>query len=177
VRPTFSRPVLALLCDRDGTLIDDVPYNADPAAVRPRIGVAPALQRARAAGLRIGVVTNQSGVGRGRIRPDELDAVHTRLMELLGPFDVIASCPHTPDAGCSCRKPEPGLVLDAAAALGITPAACVVIGDRVHDVLAASRAGANSILVSTDRNCAPVDGAQVVAASFGAAVDMVLEAR
>jgi histidinol-phosphate phosphatase family protein len=174
IRRTLPRPVLALLCDRDGTLVDDVPYNAEPRALRLRAGVADALGRARAAGLRIGIVTNQSGVARGRIRPDELAAVHARLVELLGPIDVIASCPHHPDAGCSCRKPEPGLVLDAAAALGVAPTSCVVIGDRVHDVIAADRAGACGILVSGGGRACDDDHAW--AASFGDAVDMVLEA-
>jgi D-glycero-D-manno-heptose 1,7-bisphosphate phosphatase len=158
-----AHPVRALLCDRDGTLIEDVPYNAEAAAVRPLPGVADALARVRAAGWRVGVVTNQSGLSRGRIRPEQLEAVHARLVELLGPFDVIAVCPHGPADGCSCRKPEPGLVVRAAAALDVPPAACVVVGDRRCDVVAAKRAGAMALLVGGSNG------------SFADRVDSVLE--
>jgi len=173
-RPFLPGPVAALLCDRDGTLIEDVPYNADPDAVRPLSGVASALERVRAAGLRIGVVTNQSGVARGRIRPAELRAVHARLTDLLGPFDIIVWCPHGAADRCPCRKPEPGLIFEAAAALGVDPAACVVIGDRRHDIVAAARAGAPAVLVSP--TAALSDGCPRIASSFADAVDLVLEA-
>jgi D-glycero-D-manno-heptose 1,7-bisphosphate phosphatase len=167
-------PVAALLCDRDGTLIEDVPYNADPDAVRPLTGVVSALERARAAGLRIGVVTNQSGLARGRIRPSDLQAVHTRMTELLGPFDVIVSCPHGVADRCACRKPEPGLIFAAAAALGVPPAACVLIGDRHDDIVAAARAGTGAILVSF--TASPSEDCPWIASSFADAVDLVLEA-
>ena len=77
----------AVLFDRDGTLVVDVPYNGDPALVEPMPGARAALERLRAAGLRIGVVTNQSGLARGRFTADQLDAVNRRVEELLGPFD------------------------------------------------------------------------------------------
>src|SRR5947199_2210074 len=109
----------ALLCDRDGTLVADVPYNADPAAVRPLPGVRTALERTRAHGWRVGVVTNQSGVASGRITPAELDGVHDRLTTLLGLIDVVDSCVHGRDDGCDCRKPAPGLLVRAAAVLGV----------------------------------------------------------
>jgi histidinol-phosphate phosphatase family protein len=166
--------VAALLCDRDGTLIEDVPYNADADAVRPLAGVVSALERVRAAGLRIGVVTNQSGIARGRILPSQLQAVHARMAELLGPFDTISCCPHGPADGCTCRKPEPGLILDAATALGLPPAACVMVGDHCHDAVAAARAGAGAILVSA--TAAPSDGCPCIVGSFADAVDLVLEA-
>ena len=102
--------------------------------------------------------------------------MHARLVDLLGPFDVIVWCPHNPDAGCSCRKPQPGLVLDAAAMLGVAPASCVVIGDRVHDVMAARRAGACGILVADEHHDALAEDTHIRATSFGDAVDMVLEA-
>jgi histidinol-phosphate phosphatase family protein len=164
----------ALLCDRDGTLIEDVPYNGDPTLVRPLSGVARGLDRARAAGLMVGVVTNQSGLARGRFDRNDLDAVHGRLHELLGPFDVVVVCPHGPDDGCHCRKPAPGLVLHAARALGLAPAACVVIGDQLRDVEAARRAGAPAILVGGQR---PRRCDVPAAAGFDEAVDLVLGHR
>jgi histidinol-phosphate phosphatase family protein len=170
---SLSHPVGALLCDRDGTLIEDVPYNPEPDAVRPLAGVIAALRRARNAGLKIGVVTNQSGVARGMIEPSQLDAVHARMTELLGPFDVIVSCPHGPADACGCRKPEPGLIFQAAAAIDVAPEACVVIGDQERDVHAAARAGAPAILVSTTAAGPP---GTPIARSFGVAVAMVLAA-
>jgi D-glycero-D-manno-heptose 1,7-bisphosphate phosphatase len=81
------------------------------------------------AGLPIGVVSDQSGIARGLIRPDRARAVDERVDELLGPFDTWQVCPHGPGDGCPCRKPRPGLVLAAAAALGVRPERVVVIGD------------------------------------------------
>ncbi|HEY0638816.1 MAG TPA: HAD-IIIA family hydrolase, partial [Pseudonocardiaceae bacterium] len=142
-------PVRAVLLDRDGTLVHDVPYNADPEAVRPVPGARAALDALRAAGLPVGVVTNQSGVARGLIRPHQLAAVHERLAALLGPFDVWRVCPHAPGEGCGCRKPAPGMVISAAAELGVAPADVVLIGDIGSDVAAARAAGARSVLVPT----------------------------
>lgn len=141
--------VAAVLFDRDGTLVRDVPYNADPAAVEPMPGAAEAVARLRADGIRLGVVSNQSGIARGLITPAELTRVNARIEELLGPFDVWQVCPHGPGDGCPCRKPAPGMVLAAAAALGVRADECVVIGDIGADVEAATAAGARSILVPT----------------------------
>lgn len=137
----------ALLCDRDGTLVVDVPYNGDPTRVVAVHGVADALSRARRHGLRIGIVTNQSGLAHGRFDINALEAVHRRIARELGPFDVIVHCPHDPAAGCPCRKPAPGLVLLAARRLGIATERCLVIGDTGADVAAADSAGALGILV------------------------------
>ncbi|HEU4841226.1 MAG TPA: HAD-IIIA family hydrolase [Ilumatobacteraceae bacterium] len=177
---TFSPPARpeALLCDRDGTLILDVPYNADPSRVEPLPGVAAALTRARQAGMRVGVVTNQSGVARGLVSHEALRDVHARLGELLGPFDVIVSCPHDDDDGCTCRKPRPGLVRQAADLLGLDPAACVMIGDTGADVAAATGAGAIGVMVPNDRTRpVEVNDAAHVCADFAAAVDEVLSWR
>jgi HAD superfamily hydrolase (TIGR01662 family) len=165
----------AVLFDRDGTLVHDVPYNGDPVLVRPVDGAKEALDRLRAAGLRIGVVTNQSGLGRGRFGPADLAAVHARIEELLGPFDTWQVCPHDEEAGCRCRKPAPGMVLDAAAALGTTAERCVVIGDIGRDVTAAEAAGATAVLVPTRETLlTEVAAAPSVARSIGDAVELVL---
>jgi HAD superfamily hydrolase (TIGR01662 family) len=148
VQPWRGLPDLVLF-DRDGTLVHDFPYNGDPAWVRPVDGAREALDRLRARGVRVGVVSNQSGVARGLITTEQVEACNARLEELLGPFDVIRYCPHGPDDGCACRKPAPGMVKDACAELGVDPARCVVIGDIGADVDAASAAGAVGILVPT----------------------------
>jgi HAD superfamily hydrolase (TIGR01662 family) len=137
------------LFDRDGTLIEDVPYNGDPGLVRPVDGAREALALLRERGVRTGVVTNQSGIARGLLTDADVRRVNARVDELLGPFDVWAICPHGPDDGCHCRKPEPGLILWAAGRVCTAPADCAVIGDIGADVEAARRAGARGILVPT----------------------------
>lgn len=139
----------AVLFDRDGTLVDDVPYNRDPRKVSPVPDALEALGRLRASGVRTGVVTNQSGVGRGLMGSVDVYRVNRRVDDLLGPFDVWRVCPHHPEQGCRCRKPRPGLVLSACRALGVAPADVVVIGDIGSDMEAARRAGARGILVPT----------------------------
>ncbi|MEV5886286.1 HAD family hydrolase [Streptomyces sp. NPDC052020] len=144
-------PVKAVLFDRDGTLVHDVPYNGDPGRVKPVDGAREALALLRGRGIRTGVVTNQSGVARGLLTDAAVRAVNRRVDDLLGPFDVWAVCPHGPDDGCRCRKPEPGLVLWAAGRIRADPADCVVVGDIGADVEAARRAGAHGILVPNER--------------------------
>jgi HAD superfamily hydrolase (TIGR01662 family) len=159
VRPWRGLPDLVLF-DRDGTLVHDFPYNGDPAWVRPVTGAREALDRLRARGVRVGVVSNQSGVARGVITRDQVDACMDRLAELLGPFDTLQVCPHGPDDGCTCRKPAPGMVKAACAELDVDPARCVVIGDIGADVEAAAAAGAVGIMVPT-----PVTRREEVAAA------------
>ncbi|ASO19594.1 histidinol-phosphate phosphatase family protein [Actinoalloteichus hoggarensis] len=144
-------PPQALLFDRDDTLIGDVPYLADPAGVRPMPGAEEALRMSRAAGLRLGVVSNQSGVARGLISADQLAEVNARVEDLLGPFQTWQVCVHGPDDGCECRKPAPGMVFRAAQDLGVPVERCVVIGDTGADIAAAAAAGARAILVPTAR--------------------------
>ncbi|MGC2129579.1 MAG: HAD family hydrolase [Candidatus Aquilonibacter sp.] len=136
-----------MLFDRDGTIVVDVPYNGDPALVRPVAGAKAALDRLRAAGLRVGVLTNQSGVGRGMISDAQMRAVNARVEELLGPFDGWFICPHAPDEDCECRKPKPKLIFHAAQAWGIEPEQIVVVGDKESDVEAARNAGTSALRV------------------------------
>ncbi len=145
---TPHRP-LAVLFDRDGTLIEDVPYNGDPAKVRLRPGAARVCARLRARRIPIGVISNQSGVARGLLSEGEVARVNARVDELLGPIAIWAVCTHGPDAGCGCRKPAPGMVLDAARRLGVPPARVAVVGDIGTDVEAAAAAGARGVLVPT----------------------------
>ncbi len=168
----------AVLLDRDGTLVEDVPYNADPAKVVPMPGARRALGRLRAAGVALAQISNQSGVARGLLTSADVEAVNRRVEELLGPLGPWLVCPHGPGDGCGCRKPAPGLVLAAAAALGVDPAACVVVGDIGADVEAARAAGARAVLVPTPHTLAEeVDAAAEVARTLEEAVDLLVGPR
>ncbi|MBN1173310.1 MAG: HAD-IIIA family hydrolase [Micromonosporaceae bacterium] len=141
------RQVRAVIFDRDGTLVQNEPYNGDPARVRLVSRAAEALAQLRGAGLKIGLTTNQAGIARGLITADQVRAVNNRLGDLVGPFDTVRVCPHDEGDRCLCRKPQPGLILAAAADLGIPPEELVMVGDLGADIGAARAAGARSILV------------------------------
>lgn len=163
-----------VLFDRDGTLVHNVPYNGNSDEVSPLPGARSALERLKAAGVRVGVITNQSGIGSGRITAGHVDEVNDRIEELLGPFDSWQLCPHRVDAGCACRKPAPGMVKAACQELDVPPPRCVVIGDIGTDVEAAQAAGAVGILVPTaETRQREVDSAALVAPDIGAAVDLL----
>ena len=168
-------PVKAVLFDRDGTLVHDVPYNGDPDRVRPVEGAAESVARLRAHGLRVGVVSNQSGVARGLLTSDDVTAVNTEVDARVGPFDTWQVCPHGPDDGCPCRKPRPGMVQAAARALGVRPEECVVVGDIGADVEAARAAGARGVLVpNATTRAQEVADAPLVATDLVEAVDLIL---
>lgn len=174
-RQRAGRPA-AVLFDRDGTLVHDVAYNGDPARVRPVPGARRAVEQVRAHGLPVAVVSNQSGLARGRFRPEDLARVNARIEELLGPFDAWAICPHDDGDGCGCRKPAPGLIHQAASQLRVRPEECVVIGDTGGDVEAALAAGARAILVPTPRTRREeVQRAPEVARDLGDAVARALD--
>jgi histidinol-phosphate phosphatase family protein len=165
----------AVLFDRDGTLVVDVPYNGDPDRIEVMPTAARALNLLRAEGIPTGVVTNQSGVARGIISAHDVSRVNRRIDELLGPFDTWCVCPHGPDDGCGCRKPLPGLIFQAATELGIPPSQIALIGDIGSDMDAASAAGARAVLVPTPlTRLGEVLDAPVVASDLLTAVRMVL---
>jgi histidinol-phosphate phosphatase family protein len=167
-----------VLLDRDGTLVLDVPYNGDPALVCAVPGARKALDRLRAAGVRLAVVSNQSGVARGLISAAQVDAVNLRVEELLGPLGPFLTCQHGPEDGCGCRKPAPGLVLEACDQLGVAPADAAVVGDIGSDVAAAAAAGARGVLVPmAATRMDEIDAAAEVAPTLGAAVDLLLGSR
>jgi histidinol-phosphate phosphatase family protein len=168
------RPNTVLL-DRDGTIVVDVPYNGDPDRVVPIARARSELARLRAHGMRLGVVSNQSGVARGLLTETQVQRVNRRIEELLGPFDGWWYCPHDDADGCRCRKPAPGLVRAALRTFGVRARRCVVIGDTEADVMAASRAGCRGILVPNgETRTDEVTRAAVVAPDLAAAVDLVL---
>ena len=172
-----DRPA-AVLFDRDGTLVDDVPYNGDPARVVVVPGAREALDRLRRRGIPTAVVTNQSGVARGLLSLEQVKAVNDRIEELLGPVGPWLVCPHDPNDDCRCRKPAPGLILQAAEHLGVAPSRCAVIGDIGSDIAAARAAEARAVLVPTPRTRQEeVDSAPEVARDLVAAVVLLLGAE
>ncbi len=176
-RLTGAKPRVpaAVLLDRDGTLIVDVPFNGDPDRVEAMPGARAALDRLRAAGVALAVVTNQGGLADGRLDAGAFQAVNARIEALLGPLGPWCVCPHASDDGCTCRKPQAGLVFEAARTLGVEPQECVVIGDIGSDVEAARAAGAEAILVPTAITLpGEIARAPRVAQSLGEAVDLVL---
>lgn len=131
--------------DRDGTLVRDHGYThrVEDYALLP--GVREGLGRLVRAGYRLAIVTNQSGIGRGYYDEAAFHAFQRVLAEDLArsgiALDASFFCPHLPDAGCACRKPAPGMLLEAERTLGADLAASFVIGDRAADAEAARRAG------------------------------------
>jgi D-glycero-D-manno-heptose 1,7-bisphosphate phosphatase len=144
------RPVVFL--DRDGTLnrarlIDGVsrpPAGVDELEILP--GVAEALARLRAAGFRLVVATNQPDVARGETTRDEVERIHVALRAAL-PLDAIMACYHDDADGCTCRKPKPGLLLDAARRFDLDLGRGFMIGDRWRDIGAGRAAGCTTILL------------------------------
>jgi histidinol-phosphate phosphatase family protein len=159
-----TRSAAAVFLDRDGTVIEDADYPQDPTRVRPLPGAVEALRTLRAAGLRLVLVSNQSGLGRGYFSEREAEAVHTEVVRQFATrgvaFDGAYYCPHAPEAACACRKPEPGLLLQAARDLGLDLARSYMIGDRPSDVEAGRRVGAATILLAPSP-AAPQAGADL----------------
>jgi D-glycero-D-manno-heptose 1,7-bisphosphate phosphatase len=144
----------AVLVDRDGTVIEDVGYPREPERIALLPGAAQALRAFAEADLPVVVVSNQSGIGRGLITEAEAAAVHERFVELLAGERVELAgayyCPHAPDEGCDCRKPEPGLLLRAADELGLDLGRSVMVGDKDSDLEAGRRVGARTVLFPRD---------------------------
>jgi D-glycero-D-manno-heptose 1,7-bisphosphate phosphatase len=142
----------AVFIDKDGTLIDDVPYNVDPAEVTLTPGAGHALAILKAAGFRLLVVSNQPGIAYGRFAMSALHAVEDRIQELLAASRVAIEafyyCPHAPFEQCRCRKPAPGLIRSAAAERGIDVGRSWLVGDILDDVEAARRAGCRAALIA-----------------------------
>jgi len=145
----------AVFIDRDGTVITERCYLADPAAVELLPGAAAALRRLHETGYALVMVTNQSGIARGYFSPTEFHAVQARVHELLAAEGVVLDgvyfCPHHPDFGppCDCRKPNLGLFRRAAADLGLDLATSAYVGDRLSDVQPATALGGQAFLVRT----------------------------
>lgn len=148
----------AVLLDKDGTLLDDVPYNVDPALMRFAPGAPEALALLHARGFRLFVISNQSGVALGRFSYEALAPMQARLREMFEACGVPLAgaywCPHHPQGTvaqyaqrCTCRKPQPGMVLRAAREHGLDLAASWFVGDILDDVEAGTRAGCRTVLI------------------------------
>jgi D-glycero-D-manno-heptose 1,7-bisphosphate phosphatase len=139
----------ALFLDRDGTVIEECGYLADPALVRALPGAAPALAALASEGWKLIVVSNQSGVGRGLITAPQMEAVHRRFLDLMQsqgiPIADSYVCTHTPEDRCQCRKPSPFLLQRAAHEHGLDLTASFMIGDREGDILCGRNAGCSTI--------------------------------
>lgn len=150
---TRLRP--AVFVDRDGTIIAEKSYLADPARVELIPGSAEALRRLRDAGFALVVVTNQSGIARGLYGEEDYAAVAARLDEILAEYGAVPDetryCPHHPDVTgpCDCRKPDTGMHRRAAERLGLDPARSYFVGDKVSDVLPSGVLNGQGILVRT----------------------------
>lgn len=167
----------AVFLDRDGTLMHDAGYLADPAGVVLYDGVADVLAQLKAAGFRLIVVTNQSGIGRGKFTLADYHAVAARFEELLGPglLDATYFCPDHADAPSPRRKPAPGMLLEAARDHSLDLARSWMIGDRDGDVQAGIAAGARSILVQTGIGAdAKGDGATFIAKDLAEAAAFII---
>ncbi len=176
-----------MFLDRDGTLNYDPGYLKIAADLKLLAGVGPALARLKKVGAKLVVVTNQSGVGRGILTLKDLEAIHARLQGLLEQEDValdaIYFCPHHPDDGCRCRKPNVGMVERAVSELQLDFRRFYLIGDHARDIQLAHRVGAKSVLLTP----APVDAQSLerlkaekampdaMAKSMAEAVDWILE--
>ncbi len=146
----------AVLFDRDGTLIVDRHYLGSPEGVELIPGTGEALALLRARGVKSFVVSNQSGIGRGYFPESGWHACEKRLGELLEAFGAAIDderfCPHAPEQACSCRKPDTGMWESLREACGLDPLRCVMVGDKVEDLLFGANAGLSAaVLVLTGK--------------------------
>ncbi|MCJ7831632.1 MAG: D-glycero-beta-D-manno-heptose 1,7-bisphosphate 7-phosphatase [Dehalococcoidia bacterium] len=146
----------AVLLDRDGVINrnrTDYVKSWDEFEFLP--GSLEALRMLAEQEAKVVVVTNQSAVGRGIISPDELERIHARMNEEVeahgGRIDAVLCCPHAPDDGCHCRKPRPGLLLEAMDRFQLDPNLCYAVGDSLSDLMAARAAGLPFVMVLTGR--------------------------
>ena len=166
----------AVFFDRDGTLMEEVHYCGDPARVRVLPGVPEALRKLKEAGLRTFVITNQSGIGRGLITEAQYHAVQEELLRQIGAgaIDATYFCADSPDAPSPRRKPEPGMVWEAAADYDIDLARSYFIGDKSADIECGRRAGTRTILVLTGYGAQRDSRPDFTARDMTEAVEIVL---
>ena len=139
--------------DRDGTVSEEIGYMYHAGLYQPFPWAGPAIRKINESGMKAVLITNQSGIGRGYFNEGTVCDVHAILKAELArhnaSLDAIYICPHHPDAGCDCRKPNPGMLLRAEKDLQIDLKRSYVIGDKYVDIETAQRVGATSILVLT----------------------------
>lgn len=145
-----------IILDRDGTINEDsAEFVKSPSEWRPLPGALEAIARLNHAGWHVVVATNQSGLGRGLFDVASLNAMHAKMHSMLaavgGRIDGIFYCPHAPDEGCRCRKPEPGLFEQIAERYGMELTGVPAVGDSQRDLVAAVAAGCEPHLVLTGK--------------------------
>lgn len=162
-RRSSSKPCVFL--DRDGVINHDSPDYIKSIDEFVQIeGSYEAIARLNQAGRMVIVITNQSAVGRGIIDGSTLERIHERLRQDAeaagGHITDILFCPHRPDARCTCRKPEPGMLLEAAARHGIDLSRSVMVGDSAKDIECGIRAGCKTVLVMSGNGRKALDDLQ-----------------
>jgi D-glycero-D-manno-heptose 1,7-bisphosphate phosphatase len=168
----------AVFVDRDGTLMHDADYCSHPSQVKVFAGAAAALRRLKDAGFRIIVITNQSGIGRGFFSEEQYRAVESEVSRQLGNglIDATYFCPDAPGQPSKCRKPAPGMVLQAAREHDVDLSRSFLIGDKEIDAECAHNAGVRAIRVRTGFD-KMTDGSRAdwVAEDLTAAAEIILK--
>lgn len=176
---------IAVFVDRDGTLNEDHGYVTSPEQLVLFPAVPQALARLNRLGARVILLTNQSAIGRGYMTEADLQRIHQKLEDLLsaqeGKIDAVYFCPHHPEEGCACRKPNIAMIQKAAGDFSLDLSLCYVVGDKCSDLEAAHRAGVQGVLVmSSEYSATAVRAHEVgllpiahVAESFVQAVDWI----
>jgi D-glycero-D-manno-heptose 1,7-bisphosphate phosphatase len=179
----------AIFLDKDGTLIPDIPYNVDPALITLQPDAVTGLQRLRDEGYLFIIISNQAGVARGIFTEDALPAVEQRLAQLLAAHNLTLSgfyyCPHYPEGkvaaftlDCDCRKPKPGMMLQAAKDHNISLSESWMIGDILNDVEAGNRAGCKTVLINngneTEWVAGPMRSPTFICSSINQAAEDIL---
>lgn len=169
----------AIFIDKDGTLVDDVPYNVDPRRITLTAGAREGIEALVAAGFRVIVVSNQPGVALGMYAAEDLQRVELRLRELVPALEAFYFCPHHPAAGCKCRKPAAGMLLRAARAHRIRLDRSWMIGDILDDIEAGRRAGCRTLLLDngneTEWQLTRARFPDLVAGDLAQAASLILE--
>lgn len=178
----------AIFLDKDGTLVDDLPYNANPARITLCKGAGEALQALARLGYALVVVSNQQGIARGWLSDRDLCRARERIAALLAAYDVRLDgfywCPHWPWSckgrlafACACRKPAPGMLLRAADEHGLALAASWMVGDILDDIEAGRRAGCRTVLIDngneTEWRCSPLRRPHRLAPDLLSAAQMI----
>ena len=176
----------AVFLDRDDTLIRDTGYLSDPDCVELLPGVREGLRELNRAGIPAIVVTNQSGIARGFFDEKTLHVIHARLLKLLRAegvrIDALYYCPHHPQGvieqyriTCHCRKPEPGMLCQAARDLGLDLASSYLVGDKAQDIETIHRVKGTGILIRTDKDMILEEAPDYIARDLPDAVHWILE--
>lgn len=156
---TVGQRIDHVVLDRDGVLNRELDHGpvTDPSQWEWEHGAVDGLRLLSREGVLLSVVTNQSCIGRGSVDRSSVDALHRWMVAELETFGVemagVHICPHAPEDGCGCRKPAPGLLLDALTAVGVPPASTLLVGDDVRDVQAGRSADTAVALVRTGKGC------------------------